>query len=340
MDAANSLVDGPLVVRRGSEIIRTNAAAQMLMGIRAPLATRDSPIYAAEFWQDHTASVLASREPRVVERKSLDGVAYRIRTVPVGKADIVVDMFEPLATEDRRQARLQHFQDQVEAGQKMASVVRLAGSVAHDLNNVMTAIMGLVWVLRQDLGADHPNLEEVKHVAEALDRGRGLTRELLEQVREHRLYKQRFSLVDVVSRVRGLLRVVKPTSVEVAIEIDEELPQLEGDAVAIGHALMNLCRNALDAMGGGGTLTISANLECGERRFIAIEVRDTGEGMDADTVAQAAQPYFSGRLRDRNDRPGLGLAKVQEVAPGHGGELHLQSEPGQGTRARMLLPVR
>lgn len=338
MDAAEALVDRPLVLRRGPEILRANEAAQTLMGIQAPVPIQDAPIYAAEFWLDHTASVLASREPRVVERKSLDGVAYRIRTVPVGSGDTVADLFEPLATEDRRQARLQHFQDKVEAGQKMASVVRLAGSVAHDLNNVMTAVMGLVWVLRQDLGPEHSSFVEVENVSDALDRGRGLTRELLEQVREHRLYKQRFTLLDVVSRVRGLLRVVKPAGVDVAVEVDEELPQFDGDAVAIGHALMNLCRNALDAMGGGGTLTISAQLECGERRYLAIEVRDTGGGMDEQTLAQAAQPYFS--VRDRNDRPGLGLAKVQEIVHGHGGTLSLQSEPGQGTRARMLLPVR
>ncbi len=328
--AVAALCPVPVLLTADSRLLCQLAAEKL----RLPEDLADATFAADDRWRAHLAATAANGRD-VLDRLVIANCPYRVTSVR-GPGSMYIHQFHDLGEHDRELARAQHQQQQVEAGQKMTSIVRLAGSVAHDLNNVMTAIMGLVWVLRQDLGEDHQNAEEVQGIVDALERGRGLTRELLEQVRIHKLYKQRYAVPDVIERVRGLLRVVKPAGIDIDVEVAEDLPWLEGDAVAIGHALMNICRNAIDAMPTGGRVVLAARAEAGEQPRVVLEVRDTGDGMDADTCNRASDPYFTTRANHQ----GLGLAKVTEVVHGHGGELEIESVEGGGTTARLLLPIR
>ncbi len=317
-----------MILCDAGHVLRANSAAGDALHLTCGVALDTVAFMGEPAWQAHL-----TRAPATLDALVIGAVRYRVATARV--EDLYIHQFEDLSERERETARVRHLQQQVQTGQKMTSVVRLAGSVAHDLNNVLTAIMGLVWVLRQDLEEGHSSLEEVQGIADALERGRGLTRELLEHVREFKLYKQRYQIEDVVERVRGLLRVVQSPDVTVEIELADDLPTLEGDAVAIGHALMNVCRNALDALDGKGSLAIRVAPSTGEQPRVVIEVEDSGPGMDAHTRECATIPFFTTRGGE-----GQGLTKVEEVVHSHGGALSLESSPGQGTTVRIELPVR
>jgi signal transduction histidine kinase len=238
--------------------------------------------------------------------------------------------------------------EQLRKGQKMESLGLLAGGVAHDMNNVLGAIMSLASVLREEMSADDKRYRDVEDILTATRRGRDLTRNLLGFAREGKYVKDNVSVNEVVHEAHALMTRTTPRNVVWLLDLDEELPPTEGDFGQIAHAVMNVCLNAVEAMPDGGELVVSTRkvylglkeLEHWPRlapgTYVMIKMRDTGRGMDEETRRRAFEPFFSTKPRDEGT--GLGLSMVYGTVTNHGGKVEIESAPGKGTTVSVFMP--
>jgi signal transduction histidine kinase len=228
--------------------------------------------------------------------------------------------------------------------QKVELLGQLAGSVAHDVDNTLSAIVGYSILAR-----NAPDSTASQRALDGLDRavrqGRGLTSNLLSFVRHERAARRPVELGALVSETRAWLAPLLPgnITVDVSLETEGDL-WIDAEPVSLQQAIVNLALNSRDAMPDGGRLTLSLSAlggapgEAGGAQAgrVCIGVADTGCGMDAGTLAKAREPLFSTKPEGRGT--GLGLPSVERVVVAHGGSLELESVPGRGTVVRMLLP--
>ncbi len=266
---------------------------------------------------------------RIVERDA-DGK-------PVRLSGACLDITERKRAEE--QAR--KLEELVLQSQKIESVGRLAGGVAHDLNNLLTPILGHCELLADELAPDDPRRASVEEMTRAAERSRDLVAQLLAFARKQTLQLQFLDLNDVVRDFELILRRTIRENVRIRYDLEPSLPPIRGDAVQLQQILLNLAVNAQDAMPDGGQLVIGTSRrhvgsEPGEQMDIAVPgdyvvltVSDTGVGMDKDTQARVFEPFFTTKEVGRGT--GLGLATVYGIVKQHGGYTHLYSEPGLGT---------
>lgn len=231
----------------------------------------------------------------------------------------------------------------LQRAQKMELLGQLAGSVAHDVDNTLSAVAGYSSLARGS--ADPPaRMRALDGLDRAVRQGRGLTSNLLSFVRHERAARKPVELGALVQETQAWLAPLLPAniSLEVLATVDGEL-WMDADPTSLQQAFVNLALNARDAMPDGGKLTVSLCVPGetaggeGQRYAACIGISDTGCGMDAATLAQAREPLFS--TKPAGMGTGLGLPSVERVVAAHGGRLELESRPGVGTRVRMLLPA-
>ena len=234
------------------------------------------------------------------------------------------------AEQERRRLLLE-----LQHADKMDSLGSLAGGVAHDINNVLAAIMGMASVLRDtepDPGARDRALDAITL---ACTRGRDVVRSLLDFSRMDLESVGQVDLNIIVMEVIQLLAQTTLSRVQLATDFQEPLGLIQGDAGALSHALINLCVNAVDAMADGGRLVFrTRNLE---PRWVQIELEDSGSGMTREVHEKALNPFFTTKPQGKGT--GLGLSLVYSTVKAHRGDLDLQSEPGRGTCVRMKFPL-
>jgi two-component system, cell cycle sensor histidine kinase and response regulator CckA len=238
---------------------------------------------------------------------------------------------------------------QLRQAQKMESVGRLAGGVAHDFNNILTVINATAELAAETLGPDHPLREELGEIREAGRRAAALTRQLLTFSRQEITRRRIMDLNTVVEGMDRLLRRVIGEDVEMRFRPDPDLRAVRVDPGHMEQVIMNLAVNARDAMPGGGALTIeTANAEVDEitalvrpnlspGSYVVLSVCDTGVGMDRETQDRMFEPFFSTKPADRGT--GLGLSTVYGIVRESEGEIVVYSEPGAGTTLRVYLPA-
>jgi PAS domain S-box-containing protein len=226
--------------------------------------------------------------------------------------------------EDRRQ-----LQAQLHQSQKQESLGALAGGVAHDMNNVLGAILSLASAHRAQVEPLDPLAASFETIINACLRGRSVVKSLLYFARKDLEEVQAVSLNVLVREVVQLLAHTTLQRIRLETSLEEDLRPVLGDAGALTHALMNLCLNAMDAMPAGGTLTLKTE-NLGEDK-VRVTVTDTGEGMSAEVRDRACEPFFTTKPVGKGT--GLGLAMVFGTVKAHGGKLALTSAPGQGTAA-------
>lgn len=233
--------------------------------------------------------------------------------------------------------------------QKMESIGRLAGGVAHDLNNLLTPILGYSEMLARVIPSEEKPRQYLQVMHEAALKARDLIRQLLAFSSSQKL---EFRTVDLNAVIRGfehLLRRTLRANVEIGYGLHEpELPIL-GDSSQIEQIIMNLAINAADAMPFGGTLSMHTSLEVIETaletshevvpagRYAVLEVCDSGAGMDSDTMAHVFEPFFTTKPKGKGT--GLGLSTVYGIVRQHGGFIRVSSEPGKGSCFRLLFPL-
>ncbi len=248
------------------------------------------------------------------------------------------------AGEEREKLRGQLIQ-----AQKMESVGRLAGGVAHDFNNLLSIVLGYGEMLLGDLQENHPHGEPLREIRDAAVRAKNLTRQLLAFSRKQVLEIRTVDVNEVVKGFERLLRRVLGEDVELKLIVSPEPFAVEADTAQLEQVLMNLTVNARDAMIDGGTLTIETGKTVSDAagedgisqenpgRCAVIKVRDTGCGMDRETMERIFEPFFTTKGKDKGT--GLGLATSYGIIKQHGGEIRVRSEPNRGAEFEIHLPL-
>jgi signal transduction histidine kinase/CheY-like chemotaxis protein len=223
---------------------------------------------------------------------------------------------------------------QLHQSQKLESLGSLAGGVAHDMNNVLGAILGLASTLRETADDASPAARSFDTIVNACLRGRGVVKSLLYFARKDLLEEQAIDLNALVEEMVQLLGSTSLKRITIETELEEGLGWVLGDAGALSHALMNLCVNAMDAMPTGGTMRI---LSESDGEDVLLRVRDTGSGMAPEVLAKARDPFFTTKLPGKGT--GLGLSMVYGTMKAHEGDFELTSQLGQGTEATLRFPA-
>lgn len=223
---------------------------------------------------------------------------------------------------------------QLQQAQKMESLGRLAGGVAHDMNNVLAAILGMASANQPLQPEGTPARRAFDLISGAATRGGKMVQSLLAFARQSLTERLVVNLNDLIREQISFLERTTLSRVQIEVDPQPDLRPLIGDPNALAHAVMNLVLNAVEAMPEGGTLSIrTRNLEADA---IEILVADSGTGMTRDVLALAMDPFFTTKTNGKGT--GLGLAMVYKTVQAHGGSIEISSEPGCGTRVRMVFP--
>jgi PAS domain S-box-containing protein len=242
----------------------------------------------------------------------------------------VIDISEREKAE-LEQARLE---GQLLQAQKMESLGRMAGGIAHDMNNVLAAILATSTTKLLTLPEDDPVRQAFVRISAAAERGGKMVQRLLSFSRVTPADDARLDLNSIVEETVALIEPITPSGIRVELDLDPDLGRIQGDRNAMSSALMNICVNALDAMAGRGTLSLRTH---GSEGFAHLEVEDSGVGMPPDVLARATEPFFTTKPTGKGT--GLGLALVYSTVAAHQGTIDLSSEPGRGTIVRLRLPI-
>jgi PAS domain S-box-containing protein len=219
--------------------------------------------------------------------------------------------------------------------QKMESLGILAGGVAHDMNNVLGAILALAsahQTLQPEGSKAHRAFETIHQAAL---RGGEMVKSLLNFARQTPTEKRSLDINTLIREEARLLERTTLAKVRLNLDLSPDLRTIHGDAGALAHTLMNLCINAVDAMDGSGTLTI-ATQNVGES-WAEVRVEDTGCGMTPEVLDRALDPFFT--TKETGKGTGLGLSLVYTTVKAHHGKLDIKSAPGEGTRISLLFPA-
>jgi two-component system, cell cycle sensor histidine kinase and response regulator CckA len=246
------------------------------------------------------------------------------------------------------EAENRKLEEQFHQAQKMEAVGRLAGGLAHDFNNFLSAINGYCQMMLNTLDRSDPTRAWLEEIKKAGDHAASLMRELLAFSRQHVLVTQVLDLNEVVAGVENMLRHLIGKDIDLVTLAAPALWQVKADAARIKQVIVNLAVNARDAMPGGGRLTIeTSNVELDAAsaqrhpsitpgRYVMLAVSDTGIGMDAQTQAHVFEPFFT--TKDEGKGTGLGLAIVYGTVKQSGGAVWIDSELGQGAKFTIYLP--
>jgi len=230
--------------------------------------------------------------------------------------------------------------------QKIEALGQLTGGVAHDFNNLLMVVLGNLGLLRKRLPPDPRLLRLLDGAQQGAERGAALTSRMLAFARRQELRPAPVDLAKLVEGMGPLIERSAGPTVGIETRIPAGLPPALVDANQLELALLNLAVNARDAMPQGGRIEITAGLvEAPSRmappglspgRYLRLVIADSGQGMDAATLARATEPFFTTKGVGRGS--GLGLSMVQGLAQQSGGGLRLDSRPGEGTTAAIWLP--
>jgi two-component system, cell cycle sensor histidine kinase and response regulator CckA len=233
--------------------------------------------------------------------------------------------------------------------QKMESIGRLAGGVAHDFNNMLTAISGFAQLLIQDLPPGTQEHENAEAIRRAASQAASLTQQLLAFSRRQVLQPRILDPNETVRGMEPMLRRLIGENVDLGIHLHSSEGRIRADPAQLEQIVLNLTVNARDAMPNGGRLTIETGRAVFDTAYTAehfavnpgdylmLAVSDTGIGMDRATRAHVFEPFFT--TKERGKGTGLGLATIYGVVRQSGGHIWLYSEPGQGTTFKVYFPV-
>lgn len=255
-----------------------------------------------------------------------------------------------LTSRKKIEAHRNALESQLRESQKMQAVGTMAGGIAHDFNNIIGAILGNVELAKQDAGARSPALVSLGEIDKAGRRARDLVRQILTFSRNESPKRIPIQLADVVLETVNLIKVTLPPLVDMQVRIDPSTPLVLADATQVEQALLNLCTNAIHAIGERrGTVSIelghnlAADLGLRERRGgargqnVRLAVRDTGSGIDTQTLQRIFEPFFT--TKPVGQGTGLGLAVVHGIMRTHLGTVDVQSTPDTGSVFTLYFPA-
>jgi PAS domain S-box-containing protein len=345
----DSAFDAVLLTDDTGVTVAMNLAAERLLGVAREhaIGRRFAALLVTEV---SIAELAGHRLELEAERK--DGTRFPVELsvsrIETGRGIVVAIWIRDLRERRHVEDVLRDRDAQLRQALKMEAVGRLAGGVAHDFNNVLTAIFGYVDLLLDAMDPADGRRADVEEIKRAAARAAGLTRQLLAFSRKQILQPRRVSLSEVVRNIQGLISKLVGADVEVRVESDGTACEIVADPGQLEQVLMNLAANARDAMPLGGRLTMTtasetvgpddaaslAGLTPG--RFVRLTVSDTGRGIPASVRPHIFEPFYT--TKEQGKGTGLGLATVYGIVKQSGGWIYLDEAPGQGASFSMFLP--
>jgi PAS domain S-box-containing protein len=240
-------------------------------------------------------------------------------------------------------------EDQLIQAQKMESIGRLAGGVAHDFNNPLTPIIGYSELIKKDLSEDEAALAKLNNILKAADGAKELVHQLLSFSRKQVLEMKTIDLNQVLSGFQSILRRTIRESIDLRICLTDVLYGIRADRNQIEQVVMNLVVNAQDAIGEHGVITIetapvllddeyaSQHIEVTPGHYLMLAISDDGCGMNKETRLRVFEPFFT--TKGVGKGTGLGLATVYGIVRQHGGNIWVYSEPNKGTTFKCYFPI-
>lgn len=357
-----TMMDAFVRIDMSGRIREANRAYQALLGYsEEELLQRTHGDLTPEKWHALEArmvenQVLVNGHSQVYEKeyRRKDGTVFpvELRTFllrddadrPVGMWAIVRDITERKRAEDER-ARLE---SQLRQAQKMESVGRLAGGVAHDFNNMLSVILGYAELIKTRLPGDDPHLKNVMAIEKAAGHSRDITRQLLAFSRKQIIEPRLMNLNDQIASSQSTLSRLIGEDIDLRFYPGGDLRQIHFDPTQVDQILVNLVVNARDAMPRGGRVTIETTNVCLDDAYCMrhlgfkagdytlLEVSDDGVGMDKELQSHLFEPFFT--TKEVGEGTGLGLATVYGMVKQNAGFINVYSEPGRGSTFKIYIP--
>lgn len=342
---------GLSLVDRDGRFLFMNDAFRRVAGI----PVEDSPVYPGDLVIKEDKAAVSEAIRRFAAGRAMAGdIAIRLVHRPdepialtiatargLGEAAVLLSL-----KDNSEESRLKR---QVAQATKMQAVGQLAGGVAHDFNNILTAIIGHcdLMMMRHTPGdSDYDDIQQIKHNS---NRAASLTRQLLAFSRQQTLRPQVLQLPDVISEISNLLKRLLGETVKLEVKHGRNLGAVRADPGQLEQVIVNLAVNARDAMPGGGMLTLQTYaVSAAEARridsdvlpaadYTVLGVSDTGTGISRDILGKIFEPFFT--TKEVGKGTGLGLSTVYGIVKQTGGFIFADSEMGKGTTFTIYLPV-
>jgi PAS domain S-box-containing protein len=233
--------------------------------------------------------------------------------------------------------------------QRMESIGRLVGGIAHDLGNLLVPILLGVKVLKRRESEDEKVLQTLDMIEKSAERGSNMVEQVLAFARGVEGERVALQAATIIDEVAKITTETFPDDIDVEVSVPENLNDIVGDATQIQQVLMNLCVNARDAMPDGGVIDIGASeVELSEAEaqrkmdaepgsYVCLRVSDTGSGIPEEAIDKIFEPFFS--TKAEGEGTGLGLSTAYSIVKSHNGFVDVESEPGTGTTFRVYVPV-
>jgi len=266
-------------------------------------------------------------------------VAYDFRAV-VSKTNDLINAYQAKTDEGRK------LEEIIAYNQRMESIGTLAGGIAHDFNNILAYMLTYGDLVLADLKEGSPAHERMQEILSGIDRAGELVGQIMTFGRQLKRDKRPVEVALIVKEAAKLLKATIPKNIQVTTEIRDAGLKVLADPTQLHRILVNLCTNAFHAMlGSGGRMTISLSEEIRSAqhgsqapgRYCVISVSDTGCGMEPAILDRIVEPFFT--TKPVGQGSGMGLAVVHGIVASYGGRLSFESRPGQGTTARVDLPM-
>ncbi|HEX6464206.1 MAG TPA: ATP-binding protein [Vicinamibacterales bacterium] len=345
----DSAFDAIVLIDESGVTAAMNSAAERLLGVaRSHAIGRE---LATLFVTEVSLTELAGRRLEL-DAQLEDGTRFPVELsvsrIETHRGRLLAVWIRDLRERRHAEDALRNSEAQLRQALKMEAVGRLAGGVAHDFNNVLTAIFGYVDLLLDAMDPTDRRRADAEEIKLAAGRAAALTRQLLAFSRKQILQPRRVNLNEVVGNIQGLIAKLVGADVELHVRMGDAVDEVIADPGQIEQVLMNLAANARDAMPLGGRLTIAtasetvgpedaaslAGLPPG--RFVRLTVSDTGNGIPTNVRPHIFEPFFT--TKEQGKGTGLGLATVYGIVKQSGGWIYLDEAPRDGASFSIYLP--
>ncbi len=319
-------------------ILALNPAVDLLFGwnrnelVGRPVAELIAP---EDLAREPLALDLVRRKGRILRERRLKRRDGTWATVEVNACALPDGTFLGVTRDITERRRLE---EELRHAQRLETLGRLAGGVAHDFNNVLTVVQSCAELALRRYQRGEDPAGELAEIRLACERAQRLTRQLLTLSRREPLRTQELDLGELVRGAEGMLASLAGEAIALELDLAEGL-RVRAEPSRLEQVLLNLAMNARDAMPQGGTLGIRVRLDDEapeEEPWVALEVSDTGVGMASATLERALEPFFT--TKEAGQGTGLGLATVHQAVAQIGGRIALSSAPGEGTTVTLRFP--
>lgn len=285
------------------------------------------------------------------ELRARVGVGKRVIKLQSALANNVKRLKLEITNRKRAEEERLKLEAQIQQAQKFESLNVMAGSIAHNFNNLLTGVLGNLDLALSRLPTGSPVSKSIRAADKAAKRAAELSTLMLTYVGQRKVNMQTINMVEIVEEMTAMLEMAVSKNVVLKFNLSPEPVFFKGDPVQIRQVIMNLVNNAAEAIGDAdGTITLTIDTifcdhtcfqqlfpddDLPDGKYVCFEVSDTGCGMDEETLAKVFDPFFTTKFTGR----GLGMAAVLGIQRAHRGAVSLNSQPGKGTTVRVLFPA-